>query len=202
MSRALTRIVSWGHDLLSEVLSAGDLAVDLTAGNGYDALFLARLVGGAGQVVAFDNQPEALEKTCQRLQAAGYSPRWRGGEPIRLPRERGIDLVLSGHEQLAEYLSAPPRVVVANLGYLPGGDPRFVTRSDSTVQALSQAGQLLSGGGRMAVVVYPGHPGGTEEGQAVSEFFATLDKNCFQVLQLTVLNSSQAPFLLAAEKIQ
>jgi len=202
VKKSLTRVVSWGHELLAEVVSPDDLVVDLTAGNGYDALFLARLVADSGQVVAFDIQPAALKNAQRRLQENGFFPRLHCDErKALLLREVGIDLVLAGHESLADFLPAPPQAVLANLGYLPGGDPLLITRRESTLQALLQASQLLKAGGRMVVVVYVGHPGGEEEGQAVQRFFSTLDNDRFQVLQLTVANRPQAPYLLVAEKI-
>jgi SAM-dependent methyltransferase len=202
VNKSLVRVVSWGHELLAEVVAPGDLAVDLTAGNGCDTLVLARLVGGTGQVVAFDVQPAALENSDKRLREAGFEPRLCNGGEGPLPRQAGVDLVAAGHERLEEFLPGSARVVVANLGYLPGGDTRLITRTGSTLKALEQASRLLAVGGRMAVVVYGGHPGGAEESAAVEQFFAKLDECCFQVLQIKVVNRFQAPYLLVAEKIR
>jgi ubiquinone/menaquinone biosynthesis C-methylase UbiE len=201
VNKPLAGVVSRGHELLAEVVGPGDLVVDLTAGNGYDTLCLARLAGADGQIIAFDIQPEAIESTRQRLAAAGFSPRLHEGGERPLPRRGGIDLLAAGHELLAEYLPAAPRAVVANLGYLPGGDPRIRTSAEPTLRALQQASRLLAKGGRLVVVVYTGHPGGEEEGAAVSRFFAELDQGSFQVIRFQVLNRTQAPYLLAAEKM-
>ncbi len=67
---SLIRVVLWAHQLLAEVLSPGDTAVDLTAGNGTDTLFLARLVGPVGRVIAFDIQQQALQNTAILLDSA------------------------------------------------------------------------------------------------------------------------------------
>jgi len=200
VKRALTRIVSWGHELISDIIGPGDLAIDLTAGNGYDTLFLARQVGETGQVVAFDVQSAALETSRSRLQEAGFFPRLHRCAEPPLPRQSGVDLIAAGHEHLEAYLSDSPRAIIANLGYLPGGDTRLITRTESTLLALEQASRLLAAGGRLVVVVYVGHPGGADEGDAVSGFFAGLDENRFQTLQMTVINLAQAPYLLVAEK--
>ena len=48
---------------LSQVLGSGGTGIDATAGNGYDTLFLASLVGPRGKVYAFDIQPIALQNT-------------------------------------------------------------------------------------------------------------------------------------------
>lgn len=200
MSRALTRVVSWGHALLAEVTGGGDLVADLTAGNGYDTLELYRLVGGAGQVVAFDIQARALEQTRQRLAAAGATVRLRSAAAEELPFLAGVDLVAAGHETVAAVLPAPPRAIIANLGYLPGGDRQLITRPATTMTGLQQSVEILAPGGRLAVVVYTGHPGGEEEGAVVDQFFSSLAEETFQVLRLSVANRSEAPYLLVAEK--
>ncbi|NOQ50915.1 MAG: methyltransferase domain-containing protein [Desulfuromonadaceae bacterium] len=196
----MTRVVSWGHELLAEKIKKGQLAVDLTAGNGCDTLMLHRLVGETGQVVAFDIQSAALENTRRRLVENGAVVRMRQAGAGKLPAAAGVDLIQAGHESLADYLSLAPQGIVANLGYFPGGNPQIITRPDSTLKALRQACLLLAPGGRLAVVVYIGHPGGAEEGRLVDEFFAGLPAADFQVLQLKVNNRPEAPFLFVAEK--
>ena len=51
------------HEAVAKVLQPGDIAIDLTAGNGWDALFLARCVGLRGHVYAFDIQSAAIQAT-------------------------------------------------------------------------------------------------------------------------------------------
>ena len=200
MSKALTRVVDWGHELLAERVSKGQLVVDLTSGNGYDTLMLYRLVGSTGQVVAFDIQSQALQNTRQRLLEAGGVVRMQptGQSPLALMP--GVDLVAAGHESLQDYLPATPHGIIANLGYLPGGDTQLVTRAESTLQALQQSCEILAPGGRLVVVAYPGHPGGREEGELVGKFFADLCEVSFQALHLKVANCPRSPFLLVAEK--
>lgn len=195
----LTRIIPWAHEMLAETLAEGDLAVDLTAGNGHDTLFLARCVGPNGRVVAFDLQRQALATTADRLAQESVPVRIlpQEGEPSR---EAGVTLVHDCHSRLASYLPDAPRAIIANLGYLPGGDRRLITRSESTLAALDQAFSLLAPGGRIAVVVYVGHPGGAEEGAAVSLRFASLPPKQWQVLRLESVNRADAPFLLVAQK--
>ena len=200
MSPVLTRVVSWGHELLAEKVSNGQLAVDLTAGNGYDTLMLRRLVGETGQVIAFDIQTEALQSTQRRLQEDGAVVRMLTGEHGPVPASPGVDLVETGHENLSRYLPGIPQGIIANLGYFPSGDRQIITLPETTLSALEQACEVLAPGGRLAVVVYPGHPGGQEEGAAVEDFFAALPDRDFQVLQMKVVNRPDAPYLLVAEK--
>lgn len=200
MKRTLTRLVQWSQDLLAEVVQPGDLVADLTAGTGQDTLALFRLVGKTGQVVGFDIQNQALLATGERLVAAGAQVRLQQQEIRPLQSEPGVDLLLLSHAEFARVMPAAPTGIIANLGYLPGGSQELITQPETTVLALEQACSLLGKGGRLAVVVYPGHPGGTDEGNAVCKLMGGLQDPAFQVLQLKVSNRPQAPFLFVVEK--
>ncbi|MDG5469591.1 class I SAM-dependent methyltransferase [Deltaproteobacteria bacterium IMCC39524] len=197
---SLTRIVTWSQQLLCEVLEHGDLVVDLTAGTGQDTHVLAEAVGSEGQVVAFDLQSEALEQTTQRLQQHDFIVK-SVPDDTEIPRAFGVYLVHACHSSLNKIITHPVKAIIANLGYMPGGDKALVTRSDSTLAALSQSLELLIPGGRLAVTVYPAHPGGEEEGRAVYDFFCSLPRESWLVLSLRAANRSEAPFLLVAERI-
>lgn len=199
MKHPLTKIVSWSHDLLKEVVAPGDLVVDLTAGNGYDTLLLWRLVGANGQVVAFDIQEQALRVTEQRLLEAGGTVQWIAGEEFSIGKS-GVNLIAASHTELDKYPISDAKAIIANLGYLPGGDLQLVTRPDTTLIALDKACDLLAPGGRLAVVIYPGHDGGQEEAEQVDTFFRNLPDQDFHVLCLRVGNRPQAPYLQVAEK--
>jgi predicted methyltransferase len=149
---------------VAAVLRAGDRAVDATVGNGHDTEFLARLVGPGGRVLGLDAQAEAVAATRERLIAAGL-----GGRVL---------VHQQGHEQLAAVApggwAGGVRAVMFNLGYLPGGDKGRITRPATTLAALNGALTLLAPGGRLAVVAYPGHPGGEAEADAVARWVRAL----------------------------
>ena len=149
--------VARAHEAVSEVLRPGDVALDATAGNGHDTLFLARSVGPEGTVHALDVQAAAITATRKRLEAAGVANR------VRLHQ--------LGHQALPDPIPAAERgrlrAVMFNLGYLPAGDKSVITREATTLTALAAAGELLVPGGRLTVVAYPGHPGGSGETEAV-----------------------------------
>jgi SAM-dependent methyltransferase len=199
-SKSLTRIVSWSQQLLCEVLEHGDLAVDLTAGTGQDTHALAKAVGKEGQVVAFDLQAEALEQSTQRLQKHGFVVK-SVPEDTKIPRAFGVYLVHACHSSLGKIISHPVKAIIANLGYLPGGDKTLVTQPDSTLAAIRQSLELLVPGGRLAATVYPAHPGGEEEGRAVNDFFCSLPRENWLVLSLRAANRAEAPYLLVAERL-
>jgi predicted methyltransferase len=159
----LTRLTHTVHALLTAHLRPGDRALDLTAGNGHDTATLARLVGPTGFVWAFDLQAPALATTRRRLAAEGLESRTA---LIQADHRAWITHV----PQAAGTLAA----VVANLGYLPGGDKSIITTPDSSLPALQAAWHALRPGGLLAVVIYRGHPGGLEEDRAITAWTATL----------------------------
>jgi predicted methyltransferase len=201
MSRpaSLASLIDWSHRLLAEILQPGDLAVDLTAGNGSDTLFLAEQVGRSGLVLAFDIQRQALAKTAVFLEAAGIKPVLHQGR--RAPKTRsGVVLVPAGHEAVADYLPAAPKAFIANLGYLPGGDKSIITRPNTTLKAINAALAGLAPHGRLAVVVYVGHPGGRDEGEQLELMLQELSPAGWEVTRIQALNRQLAPYLLVVEK--
>jgi hypothetical protein len=197
---SLTRVVPWAHALLAPALRPGDLAVDLTAGRGRDTLFLFEQVGRSGRVVAFDTQAEALQRTAALLSGAGAAIHQHGSTGRADLTAAGIHLFAAGHQHLADCLADAPQVVIANLGFLPGGSPTLTTTAATTALALEQACALLAPGGRLAVVTYPGHPGGEVEAATVETLFFSLPPARWQTLRLAVPNARGAPLLLVAQK--
>ena len=195
----LTRIIPWSHQLVREVLQPGDLALDLTAGKGRDTLALAQKVGPNGQVISFDIQASALEQTRTFLQSRGIEARY-ATDRDNITDIPGIFLVKSCHGKLGSFVQHPPKGIIANLGYLPGGDRAIITRPNSTFLALKQSTELLATGGRIAVTVYSAHSGGDQEAEMVTKFFRGLPREKWQVLQMSVANRSDAPYLMVAEK--
>jgi hypothetical protein len=65
-----------------------------------------------------------------------------------------------------------PRVDAAmfNLGYLPRGDRRIVTRPSTTIPAIAALLDRLAPNGRISILAYRGHSEGLEEYEAVRAF--------------------------------
>jgi ubiquinone/menaquinone biosynthesis C-methylase UbiE len=187
-STVLRGPVALCHLFLRDKVKPGDRVIDATCGNGGDTLVLAGLVGSRGKVWSFDIKDEALTRTKSRLADAGSGSQ--------------VELVRSGHENLAEYVAEPVQAVVFNLGYLPGSNKETVTRPKTTLSALEQASRLLLPGGVILVVVYTGHPGGQEEACAVEEWATGLPSVSFNVWCSRMLNrQTHAPYLLMVEKM-
>jgi SAM-dependent methyltransferase len=186
-SENLRGAVTLAHFFLRERVRPGDRVVDATCGGGRDTLLLASLVGATGRVWAFDLQATAISATRELLAPEGLLPR--------------VDLVQSGHERLGELVHEPLRAAVFNLGYLPGGDKGVVTEAENTLVALNHAAGLLLPGGIITVCIYTGHPGGTEEAEAVERWGGELPPERFNVWRSRQLNRPEtAPYLVLIEK--
>ncbi|MEM6911781.1 MAG: class I SAM-dependent methyltransferase [Verrucomicrobiota bacterium] len=182
----LPKATDFVHELVAPRLHPGDSALDATAGNGHDTLFLARQVGPEGQVHAFDIQATAIESTRRRLQAHEASSQ--------------VHLHQSDHQHLARHLPPEARfqVILFNLGYLPGGPKTLTTRPSTPLRALEQAGERLEKKGLLLVTCYPGHPGGQEESQAVEAHLS--EQPSLRVAKYSFLNlPNDPPFVLLAE---
>jgi len=141
----------------NNVTQSSYIAIDATAGNGHDTLFLARHIGSQGQIFAFDLQKKAIDNTHQRLKEANLNDHTR--------------LFCAGHEQMQKYIPAPlvgkVNLIMFNLGYLPHADKSIITNKNTTIQALDAAIQLIAPGGCISILAYPGHAGGATETEAI-----------------------------------
>ena len=179
----MASITQQTHELLASRVR-GQLAIDATAGNGYDTEFLARLVGPAGTVWAFDIQAQALQRTAARLRESQITVELRLRDvPAELSlanTQSQVVCIEADHAEMNSHL--PPGVrgqiaaIMFNLGYLPGADQSCITRTSSTLAALNAAWEWLASGGVLTVVAYPGHPGGEEEANAVRDWFVTQEQ--------------------------
>lgn len=94
------------HHFVREHVEAGDICIDATAGCGNDTLFLCELTGARGEVMAFDIQPQALEKTATLL----------------AEHECMAELVLDSHSNMADYMSEGSAACIMTLCLYDGSD--------------------------------------------------------------------------------
>ena len=180
----MKRPLEMAHDFLAQVITKDDTVVDATMGNGHDTLFLAKL---AKQVYAFDIQEQALEKTNQRLQAAGLT---------------NVQLILQGHETVDHFVSEL-KAAIFNLGYLPSADKSIITRPHTTIEALEKLCHMLVRGGRIAIMIYYGHEGGDLEKDAVLNYVSQLPQQEYTATIYRTLNQvNNPPFLVMIEKLE
>ena len=179
--------LAFARQLIEGRLKNGGRALDGTAGNGRDTLFLAQLAGGNGKVWAFDIQAQALSNTAGLLRENGVEGR--------------VELIAASHADLADYVREPLDAAMFNFGYLPGGDKTVTTKADGSVRAMQAAAALLAESGLLTAVVYSGHPAGRAEAAAIKQWVAALPQEQYQVLHYRFTNQrNHPPQLLAIEK--
>ncbi len=180
MNRDFLTPVEFSHFLLNKHVQSGDTAVDATAGNGYDTLFLAEIVKENGTVYSFDIQDEAVKNTIKLLDKNFLSDR--------------VKIFNENHENMDNYLEEDSiSAVIFNLGYLPGGDKNIITRASSTIAAVEKSMNFLKKGGIIVIVVYSGHNGGEEEREAVLKFLKDLNYKKYNVIEYSYLNQPDSP---------
>lgn len=171
---------------LQTIIQPGDIVVDATAGLGRDTVFLANCVGPEGQVYAFDIQEEALTATRNLLSEQGLSP-W-------------VNLILASHTELGQYVPDLVKVVVFNLGYLPGSDHQVTTQASTTLEAVKAAIKILKSKGIVWLTAYRGHDNGMES-QILIKYFSTLSKKDFSIFQGRYINQGElSPYWIVIQK--
>lgn len=174
-----------------QLLKEGDSVIDATLGNGHDALFLADIVlrGNGGFVYGFDIQETAIENTWKLLTNA-FSE-----EDLKR-----VILYLDSHDKMDKNIVQPVKLVVYNLGYLPGGNKGVTTSTGSTLESVQQGMSLLAPGGALSIVCYPGHREGEKEEKALADFFSKAPAHLWSVSHMRFLNRQKAPSVLIVQK--
>ncbi|MTI61518.1 MAG: methyltransferase domain-containing protein [Firmicutes bacterium] len=186
MKRDFTQGVEMSHQLLKQDVEEGETVIDATAGNGYDTLFLAELVGDSGYVYSFDIQQEAIDNTRERLRLARMEDRVR--------------LCHTGHENVLGMVSEEVGAIIFNLGYRPGGKKDIKTRPETSLTALKSGLTLLKKSGIIVIVIYTGHKGGKTEREILLNYSAGLNQDKYNVLYYHFINQDCSPEVLAIKK--
>ena len=177
----------WAREMIEAAMFDGARAIDATMGNGHDTQWLCELAGENGRVYAFDVQEEAVERTHERLRSAGLE-------------ERAV-LFCAGHERMEKYVPEHVDAIVFNLGWLPGAEHGVTTQTNTTLQAVAAALELLKEDGLMTICIYPGHAEGARELEALLKWASELDDKRYDALIKTYLNQpNDPPRMLAVRK--
>ncbi len=170
------------HKYISEHLSAGEVCIDATAGRGRDTLFLAKLVGENGKVLAFDIQEEAVKSTRELLLSEGV---------------KNAEVHLTCHSKMASFAEAGSvSAIMFNFGWLPGGDHTKFSHKNTSCLAISEGLRLLKLGGMMTLCLYYGKETGFEEKDAILDFVKRLDQKKYSVLLHEFINRKNDPPIL------
>lgn len=177
----------WAKEMIENAVFSGACVIDATMGNGHDTAWLCELVGESGKVYAFDVQQEAVKRTAERLEQAGYRQR--------------AELFCLGHEHMAEVIHQQADAIVFNLGWLPGAEHGVTTQTSTTLLAVEAALSLLKEEAIMTICIYPGHEEGTKELHALLEWAAKLDDRRYDAMIKCYVNQpNDPPRMLAIRK--
>ena len=177
----------WAKEMIENAVFSGACVIDATMGNGHDTAWLCKLVGESGKVYAFDVQQEAVKRTAERLEQAGFRQR--------------AELFCLGHEHMAEVIHQQADAIVFNLGWLPGAEHGVTTQASTTLLAVEAALSLLKEEAIMTICIYPGHEEGTKELHALLEWAAKLDDRRYDAMIKCYVNQpNDPPRMLAIRK--
>ncbi len=144
------------HQFWKEHLKPSDHAIDATCGNGKDTAILAGLVPD-GHVYAIDIQEDAL--AAARRHAA----------------LKNVSFLHQCHTHLPE--DQMVRLIVYNLGYLPGGNKLLTSQAGTTLISVARALEILPTGGALSITCYPGHAEGAREEKALQKWSEALSQS-------------------------
>lgn len=176
------------------LLRPGDTVIDATCGNGKDTLFLAQIVleneTDQGMVIGIDIQKKAIENTSDLLK-----------KELTDSQFSKIQLFNCSHIDFPEIAPLNPvKLIVYNLGYLPGSDKTLTTQTPVTVESVSKALKIIAPQGAVCITCYPGHPEGAEEERALIKMFENLEPSQWDISYSKWLNREASPTLLFIQK--
>lgn len=145
-----------------------------------------------GRLLCIDIQEMAIESTKWRL--AEYNP---------LALVSNVQMFQGNFKHFPpEILEDSVKLIVYNLGYLPGGDKTLTTKTEDTIPSIEKSLKFLVVGGLLSVMCYPGHEEGARETKAVKEYLEKLDSEVWRVFVHAPLNRPLSPQLLTVYRVK
>lgn len=158
--------LAYARNCWEKILFPGDIVIDATVGTGQDTFFLAHLLKGEGQLIGYDIQLQALEQARRRLE--------------NLPPKIKEVITLKHHSH-AQFEELHAKLIVYNLGYLPGGDKSLTTLKETTLKSIQNALKIVDAKGAISITCYPGHDEGEREEAALMEFLKALPSKEWEI---------------------
>lgn len=180
--------LSYAHSCWKQIIGPGDTVIDATCGNGHDTLFLAilALTDCSGELYAFDIQPQAIENSKRLVK-----------EQLPPSLVDRIHFIQRSHVSFPESLMPKSvKLIVYNLGYLPGSDKQITTEVESTLESIQKALPYICHSGGIFITCYPGHEEGKKEQDALLEALALLDFKEWSCCHHHWFNRDAAPSII------
>ncbi len=179
----LKRIIPFAHSTITQYITKDDFVIDATCGNGHDTLFLSKL---AKHVYSFDIQEHALKNTKTLLDENQIG---------------NVTLIHNSHDRF-DLVDVKPKVIMYNLGYLPGSDKSITTTHTTTISSIKKGLEILLVKGLISLTVYEGHPAGRIEGNEIQKFIQNLPPKDFNVILYITGNKKNSPYNIFIEKLR
>ena len=155
------------------------VAIDMTLGKGNDTLYLQDKFK---KVYAFDIQKKAIEMVADKVNL------------------NKVVLINDNHQNIENYIDEQIKLVIYNLGYLPGINEEITTNWFSTKQSLEKVLDLLEKKGIVIMVVYTGHQAGKEEALFLEEFLKSLSASEYLLAKYQIVNAKDCPYVVCIHK--
>ena len=95
---------------------------------------------------------------------------------------------------MSQYLEPESADVICfNFGYLPGGDHKLSTRTETSIKAIRQGLAILKSGGIMSLCIYSGKDTGFEEKAGILAYLKTLAPKEYTVIVNEYYNRGNCP---------
>lgn len=180
MVNFLNSPIKVAHHYWKELLIPSDIVIDATLGNGHDSLFLAPL---CKTLIGIDIQNEAIASAKELI------------------KFENVQYILGSHANFPEFLAPHSiKLIVYNLGYLPRGNKSIVTKTETTLESLKNAQNLIVPGGMISITCYSGHEEGAKEEEAVLQFASSLNPKEWCSYHQRWLNRIRCPSLVLLTK--
>ena len=151
-----SNIVLRTHELMKENIKF-DVAIDATAGNGYDTLYLSALYK---KVIGIDIQELAVKRSKDKTKDL-----------------TNVEIYLDDFNNISNYRYA--NLIIFNLGFLPGSNRKVKTQDYTSNLAVLEAYKILEG--KMLIACYVQHDGGYLEFEKIIK--ALDDNNIEYILE-------------------
>lgn len=182
------------HSYWARLIRHKDSVIDATCGNGHDTLKLCELAikQNLGFVHALDIQKDAIKNASERCEA------------ILEESERDrIKFYCQSHASFPHTIEKKSiRLIVYNLGYLPGGSKELTTFLETTIESLLSAKELIQPGGAISVTCYPGHLEGKKEEEALSHLAASFSPKEWSSCHHRWVNRKDSPSLFLFQRAE
>lgn len=108
-----------------------------------------------------------------------------------------VDFILGSHDRVIETLPVSNiDLMIGNLGYLPNADHQIMTKSTSTIKAISKGLAKLSVNGLCTIVAYPGTETGRKEAEDLEYYIASINQKEYHCSTWRPLNQANQPPIL------